>query len=89
MVYTLFAAVLALSVTLTYSFKKIDDARSAGRAQTCQRIAALDDTLVGLIRGGEKSLPALSYYKNHPADLALVIKQDEAAVRALTPPAYC
>lgn len=89
MVYTLLVAVLLLSGIVSYQFHQIDQTRAQGRAQTCGRIAALDNTLIGLIRAGERNAATLSYYKRHPGELARVIAQDEAAVRALTPPAYC
>jgi hypothetical protein len=89
MVFTVLIAFTILAVTVGLQFKQIEQTRAQARAQTCERISALDRTLVTLIRKGEASLPALAYYKAHPADLALVIKQDETAVRALSAPGYC
>ena len=81
--------ILIQSALVGYQFKQLRQGRDDARIQTCIGISKLDDTLIGLIRASEKSLPSLQYYKEHPDDLVKVLNQDERAITALTPPKYC
>ena len=81
--------ILTQSLLVGWQFSQLRQGRNEGRIQTCIGISKLDDTLIGLIRASEKSLPSLQYYKEHPDDLVKVLNQDERAITALTPPKYC
>ena len=81
--------ILAQSASVGWQFRQLNQGRNEGRVQTCIGISKLDNTLIKLIREGEKTLPSLQYYKEHPDDLVKVLGQDERAITALTPPKYC
>lgn len=82
-------AVLALSVAVAVNFNSISQTRESARQETCLRFTALDNQLIKLIKAGEKQAATLQYYKDHPDELAQVIKADEHAIKVLTPPKYC
>ena len=87
--YAVLVAVAALSVLVGYQFRDAASARRDARRETCLKLAALDRTLISLVKAGEKSLPRLTYYRAHPAELRLVLANDERTIRVLTPPDYC
>lgn len=89
MLYGVLVALVGLSVVVSLQFRRIDQARHAGRAQTCSAWEAFDQTLIAQVRGGEALIPTLTYYKQHPDEAAVVLRQDEALVQKLVPPAYC
>ena len=80
---------LLQSIAVGWGFRQVAQSRNAGRHATCVGISKLDNTLINLIRNGEKTLPTLEYYKTHPDDLVKALSSDEQAITALTPPKYC
>jgi len=81
--------ILTQSILVGWQFSQLRQGRAEARLQTCIGISKLDNTLIGLIRASEKTLPSIAYYKTHQQDLVRVLGQDEQAITALTPPKYC
>ena len=89
LLYTLLAMLLVQGLLVTYQLHIASQSRIEARQETCRKLAALDRTLINLIRDSEAGLTGVSYYRSHPAELRIVIANDERAIRALTPPNYC
>lgn len=91
MLYLCLLAVLALSVSQAVQFQSVKAARHNSRHQTCEALERLEGTFTSLIRAGEKQAPTLTYYKQHPVELAKVLAADERSIAVLKSslPAYC
>lgn len=51
----------------------------------CEQVNALRSVLVTIVQRGEKSLPAIQYYKSHPAEMAAALAQAHAEEQTLQP----
>ena len=67
------------------------NARATSRAQTCRAFETYNAAFTKSIRNGEKQAATLTYYKEHPGELARVITQSEQTLHNITGalPDYC
>lgn len=89
LVYALFAAVVGLSIVVGFQFRSIDQSRKDSITATCISWRVFDHTLIDQVKAGEKTLPSFAYYRDHPDELALVMKNDARLIGVLVPPSYC
>lgn len=90
--FSLQAQILVLSVLVAIGLVISTQGKSSARTQTCAAFVQLNAAISRENRQGEHEAASLTYYKQHPAELARVIRTSEQQLAELEKndiPSYC